>query len=737
MPKQGTSGFWYFKKDDRKRNSDATAWQPYSGAEGARIERAFQGKHKSVAVGDYVLYFEEMVQRRKDDKNKERPVMRQDVVAADEASEPAASPEPERAVGKKAKAAEAPPADPPVKKGKAPEHGEAGPPPGKKAKLAKTLGSPAAAKKAKPPPPQEDDETTEDAAPAKPTAAPGKKANPAKTPQSPAAAKKAKPPPPLQDDETTEDAAPAKPKATPGKKAKPAKTPDAGTDAPAAAAAAAAKKPAKKAVPPGAAELPPPLPAGPAKKRDFHNAGKTAVFGSKRLTGETFGFLRRMFAEDAGGGGGDDDSDPGEEAGGPEDPDTVPVLPRIPLAQAAIRMRGPVRQFLSSLGREPGETSPLTCKITLADPHLVCGPRDLSRVPPLLSLPAPSPGKPAKPTAEHAAAAAHPFLTSMDSTLATPGSKGGPGGGGAKADRFQIKSKDGVAYQTTVDELRDQAASAIITTMFGKVSKGPVVEDAAGAGTDRPNPRALTPEEQSEAHYVAVSGMVGIPFGNTYRTRSNEHRAVLCVSIPGINLKYSPADQALFVKNGALLRAAVFQRIKETWAHVLHVMHQRGVKWPVLCGIGCGAFKGDFAEVPSLWAEGLVAQLCLRDGYPGFEGVVVSLPAAPAESHFASFARAAAARGAELQTPLVLSADRSMVTIADKLSERRRPAGILNPSDAEAVRRGRIGMYWEGGHIALEEILAMQTTLLVQNIGLNPLLWTMPERHQVVKPRVA
>lgn len=41
--------------------------------------------------------------------------------------------------------------------------------------------------------------------------------------------------------------------------------------------------------------------------------------------------------------------------------------------------------------------------------------------------------------------------------------------------------------------------------------------------------------------------------------------------------------------------------------------------------------------------------------------------------------------------------------------------------------KGHIGMYFDGGgHIAVEESLAVQTTVLTQNRYLNPTLWTCP-----------
>ena len=74
-----------------------------------------------------------------------------------------------------------------------------------------------------------------------------------------------------------------------------------------------------------------------------------------------------------------------------------------------------------------------------------------------------------------------------------------------------------------------------------------------------------------------------------------------------------------------------------------------------------------------------------------------------------------------------------MMCLADHLSRHGQRAGILNPSDVEAVRKGYIGMYWDGGHIALEKLLAMQTTLLLHHKGVNPTLYTDSKRWKPLR----
>jgi hypothetical protein len=68
----------------------------------------------------------------------------------------------------------------------------------------------------------------------------------------------------------------------------------------------------------------------------------------------------------------------------------------------------------------------------------------------------------------------------------------------------------------------------------------------------------------------------------------------------------------------------------------------------------------------------------------------------------------------------------SMLSVAQLLTSTRDNSesarvGMLNPSDVYAVRKGHIGMFFDGGgHIAVEELLAVSTTALTMHRGLNP-----------------
>ena len=266
-----------------------------------------------------------------------------------------------------------------------------------------------------------------------------------------------------------------------------------------------------------------------------------------------------------------------------------------------------------------------------------------------------------------------------------------------KKDNFTIR--DFSIDKSTVISLMQ---SASLSTIFGMVKRGPFCETQ------------LSEAQQAEAQYTAVSGEILSVYDNSYRTMKNSKNKYLAVSIPGINLKYSAVDRSRFINDDNTLNTEpLLQTMRLVWAHTLHVMQSRDVSFPVLCAIGCGAFKGGFAEVPKLWAQALAEQLSLKDAY-SFEAVIISLPTFGSDRNFESFHKVFTEAESSLSHAVVLTERYSMVEIASHIARVGHAAAILNPSDVEAVRRGKIGMFWDGGHAALEEILALQTTLLLQ-----------------------
>ena len=91
--------------------------------------------------------------------------------------------------------------------------------------------------------------------------------------------------------------------------------------------------------------------------------------------------------------------------------------------------------------------------------------------------------------------------------------------------------------------------------------------------------------------------------------------------------------------------------------------------------------------------------------------------------HFDAFRNSMREHMATLRTCVALTNNHGMIGITNYLNKKGITTGFLNPSDVQAVRQGAMGMFWFNGHIALEELLAVQTTLLLHHVDINPSAW--------------
>lgn len=197
--------------------------------------------------------------------------------------------------------------------------------------------------------------------------------------------------------------------------------------------------------------------------------------------------------------------------------------------------------------------------------------------------------------------------------------------------------------------------------------------------------------------------------------------AVIVCSVPGINFAYSAADGSRYAPRGRLDEPRAKVRMKVILAHVMERMSARGVAVPVLCAIGCGAFCGNNREIVGLWAEAAATVLSQQDY--GFRAVVFCLVGGT--DNYERFVTGVAPFATTLRTPVLLLRDRDMLEVADTLVRRHGVrSGVLNPADWQTMVNGKAGLYWDGGHVALEELMAVKGTLLLQHVGLNPGLWT-------------
>lgn len=269
---------------------------------------------------------------------------------------------------------------------------------------------------------------------------------------------------------------------------------------------------------------------------------------------------------------------------------------------------------------------------------------------------------------------------------------------------------------------------------------------------------SLSYKDHLKTQQLMISGWVRILYDGQYKPFSKPPAVVSC-SVPGINFAYSSIDRHYYFRQcddeeeskTVMDEDKALTRMRLIWQHLLLVMDEKyRVEYPVLCAIGCGAFKGVYgAKIPRMWAKALAQVVCnsakvLRH----IKAIFISLPTFGSDNNFAPFQHAIGEvlhhQGADVQhAPIVLLEDASMIDIAATIASMPSAGdegvgsspvvGILNPSDVQAIRHGWVGMYWDGGHIALEEVLAMQTTLLLHHVGLNRSLFTDPKRLVGIK----
>jgi hypothetical protein len=230
---------------------------------------------------------------------------------------------------------------------------------------------------------------------------------------------------------------------------------------------------------------------------------------------------------------------------------------------------------------------------------------------------------------------------------------------------------------------------------------------------------------------VGVTGPVYVTFDNEFQPQTKAGRPITLVSVAGLSFQRDRVESKLYTEvTGEGERRIRPDKVDFVQTHIQRMLHhifkryqQFGCDVPVLCAIGCGVFAAGMRDVPGYYARAM-AHLLSTKPY-GFSAVVVSL-VTPAD--FVAFRTAFADVEESLRTTVILTLHRSMIHVADRLARADIHAGMLNPSDPIAVRSGYIGYQFDGGHAALEEILGLQTTMLLHHKGANPTLYTDPSR---------
>ena len=71
-------GIWYWKSNKHPAsNYEPDTWRPYTTAENAILEKAWNEKQNTAGVGDYVVDFRRGIQYKLSDHTKTRPIKRE------------------------------------------------------------------------------------------------------------------------------------------------------------------------------------------------------------------------------------------------------------------------------------------------------------------------------------------------------------------------------------------------------------------------------------------------------------------------------------------------------------------------------------------------------------------------------------------------------------------------------------------------------------------------------------
>jgi hypothetical protein len=305
----------------------------------------------------------------------------------------------------------------------------------------------------------------------------------------------------------------------------------------------------------------------------------------------------------------------------------------------------------------------------------------------------------------------------------------------APDDRFVLGGRFALSGRE-VNELRDAARYSVgaAGTKYGSPGPDSVYRPSRENDWDYEDIRNAIKRDEYQAllsTLVGVTGPVYVMFDNDFAPQTKGGRPITLVSVAGLSFQRDRAESRRFteVTDGGerRIRPDAVDDVQTHLGHVMHHIFQRyqrfGCEVPVLCAIGCGVFAAGVRDVPGYYARSM-AHLLSRRTY-GFAAVVVAL-VTPAD--FVAFRAAFADVEEGLRTTVILTLHRSMIHVADRLARANIHAGMLNPSDPIAVRSGYLGYQFDGGHAALEEILGLQTTLLLHHKGSNPTLYTDPGR---------
>lgn len=220
---------------------------------------------------------------------------------------------------------------------------------------------------------------------------------------------------------------------------------------------------------------------------------------------------------------------------------------------------------------------------------------------------------------------------------------------------------------------------------------------------------ANSPQEEAMARGRMVSSLVASVCdskGNPI-SRNNDLPLYRVYTSNAPNLAYSPYDKKEFVnKDGTLSREKYTKEMERIFLHYFEEAKFNKDNVVVLCGFGMGAFM-----TPELLPDGqkcFVEALRRATSAQGkhFEKIIFADPNKKLTPAISSI-------------PNITVTNKSCLDIAHHGAKKGYKIALFNPGDGSGIP----GQFWLKGHIALEEMFGLFTTLLVaQHPHCNPLV---------------
>ncbi len=182
------------------------------------------------------------------------------------------------------------------------------------------------------------------------------------------------------------------------------------------------------------------------------------------------------------------------------------------------------------------------------------------------------------------------------------------------------------------------------------------------------------------------------------------------------NLAYNQADCKKFVSEAGIIQGKYIEEVKGLLKHFLLDCKKDGVRIPVLPGIGLGSFMPEHLKKEGCTYFAAALGAALAEFPPdSFEAVIFATPDPTVTAIMESEVPKEFEEGKE-HVKFVVS-KKSCLDVAQTGARCGLKMGVLNPGDPS----GMAGQFWEGGHIALEEMMALFSTMVLsQHSGANP-----------------